>query len=68
MEFKRKPDETPEKLLKKFNRFIQQSGLLKLAKRKMFHEKEPTRRERREQAMREAKIKEIRRKKFESYY
>lgn len=67
IETKRKERERLEKLLRRFNRSVQQSGILSLARKKKFYEKEPSKREKREEAKRKSYIKELRRKRREGY-
>lgn len=52
IEVKRKGNERFESLLRRFNREIQQSGILTVAKKNRFFEKEPNRIMRRESAIR----------------
>jgi len=67
LEIKKKENERFERLLRRFNRNVQQSGLLSLARKKRFREPEPNKRERRISAIRKAKINELRRKRREGY-
>lgn len=67
LEIKKKENERFERLLRRFNRNVQQSGLLSLARKKRFRESEPNRRSRRISAIRKAKINELRRKRREGY-
>ncbi|PIP15609.1 MAG: hypothetical protein CO003_01720 [Candidatus Portnoybacteria bacterium CG_4_8_14_3_um_filter_44_15] len=56
IEVKRKEGETTRSLLRRFTRRIQQSGVLIRARKSRFLEKEKSRRERRESALRRNKI------------
>ncbi|PIZ69885.1 MAG: hypothetical protein COY10_00640 [Candidatus Portnoybacteria bacterium CG_4_10_14_0_2_um_filter_43_36] len=56
IEVKRKEGETTRSLLRRFTRRIQQSGILIRARKSRFLEKEKSRRERRESALRRNKI------------
>lgn len=67
LEIRKKNYEKPDRLLRRFNRSVQQSGILSMAKKKKYYEKEPSRGIRRKEAQREAVIKEIRRKRKEGY-
>ena len=67
MEIKRKNNESSERLLRRFNRSVQQSGLLSLVKKKKYFEREPSRNVKRKEAQREQMIKEFRRKRKEGY-
>lgn len=59
IEVRKKEDEKPEALLRRFNRIIQDSGLLRTIKETRFRTKPPTRRERRETAQRKAMIRRL---------
>lgn len=48
----RKQSESFESMMRRFNRKVQQSGTLTIAKKKQYREKEPTKREVREVAIR----------------
>jgi small subunit ribosomal protein S21 len=48
----RKPDESFENLLRRFNKRVQQSGVLPLAKRKQYFERPLSKRDQREIAIR----------------
>ncbi len=52
----KKGDERPEILIRRFNREVQQSGVLTVAKKKRYHEKEQNRNLRRESAIRRNSI------------
>ena len=52
IEVKKKGNERFESLLRRFNREIQQSGILTIAKKNRYFEKDPTRVMRRETAIR----------------
>ncbi len=56
---RKKEGERPEALLRRFNRVVQESGLLKTVKESRFYEKAPTRRARRDSAQRKIMIKKI---------
>ncbi|MCX6807044.1 MAG: 30S ribosomal protein S21 [Candidatus Berkelbacteria bacterium] len=59
IEVTKKDHEKPEALLRRFNRVVQESGLLKTVKEYRFYNKPPTRRERRESAQRKIMIKKL---------
>jgi ribosomal protein S21 len=61
IEVKKKGDEKFEILLRRFNREVQQSGILTTAKTKRFFEKDINRSQRRKSAVRRAQIKKIKR-------
>ena len=63
----RQNNEKFDRMLRRFNRSVQQSGILTLAKKKRFREPELTRRARRIDAIRQGKIREARRKRKEGY-
>ena len=67
LEIRKKENERFERLLRRFNRNVQQSGLLSMARRNRFREPEPNKRARRISAIRKAKINEVRRKRREGY-
>lgn len=56
IEVKRKNDERLEVLVRRFNREVQQSGVMSVAKKKRYFEKEQNRNLRRVSAIRKAKI------------
>lgn len=56
IEVKKKQGETTRSLLRRFSRRIQQSGVLIRARKSRFREKEKTKRERRDNALRRVKI------------
>lgn len=56
---RKKEGERPEALLRRFNRVVQESGLLKTVKENRFYEKPATRRARRDSAQRKIMIKKI---------
>ena len=56
IEVKKKQGETTRILLRRLSRRIQQSGVLIRARKERFHEKEKTKRERRESAVRRVKV------------
>ncbi|MCX6812810.1 MAG: 30S ribosomal protein S21 [Candidatus Berkelbacteria bacterium] len=59
IEIKRKGNERFESLLRRFNREIQQSGVLTLAKENRYFEKQPNRTMRRESATRRTERRKI---------
>ena len=61
IEVRRKSNERFDVMLRRFNREVQQSGVLTVAKKKRFFEKEPNRSMRRASAMRRAKIQTFKR-------
>jgi len=61
IEVKKKGDERFETLLRRFNREVQQSGILTVAKTKRFHEQEPNRLQRRKSAIRKSLIRQAKR-------
>jgi ribosomal protein S21 len=67
LEIKKKENERFERLLRRFNRTVQQSGLLTMARKRRFKEPEPNKRARRISAIRKRKIQELRRKRREGY-
>ena len=67
LEIRKKNRETSDRLLRRFNRSVQQSGLLSLVKEKKYHLRKPSKRVRRHDAQREVMIKEIRRRRKEGY-
>ena len=60
VEVKKKEGETPESLLRRFSKRVQQSGVLIRAKRKRFYESPKTKREKREDALRRKAVREKR--------
>jgi len=62
IEEKKEGNEPFSRLLRRFNRRIQSSGILTEARNKRYFEKKPTRRKRREAAKRRAEIKKQREK------
>lgn len=56
---RKKESERPEALLRRFNRMVQESGLLKTVKEGRFYAKPPTRRDRKESALRKNMIKKL---------
>lgn len=56
IEVKKRGNETTRSLLRRFFRVIQQSGVLIQARKVRFHERERSRRKRRESALRREKI------------
>lgn len=61
IEVRKKGDEKFEVLLRRFNREIQQSGILTLAKTKRFHEKDINRDQKRKSAIRKNIIRKLKR-------
>lgn len=61
IEVKRKGEERVDVLLRRFNREVQQSGVLTVAKTKRYFEKDTNRRERRESAIRKNELNKLRR-------
>lgn len=59
IEVKKKDRETPESLIRRFSRRVQQSGVLMQARRARFRADEKSKREMREGAMYKAKVKKI---------
>ena len=59
IEVKRKEKETPESLIRRFSRRVQQSGVLVHARKGRFRKDEKSRREMREGAMYKAKVKKV---------
>jgi len=59
IEVRKRQSEKPEALLRRFNRIVQESGLLKTVKECRFYLKPPTRKERREAAKRKAMLKRL---------
>ena len=67
MEIRKKDRESSDRLLRRFNRSVQQGGLLSLVKKKKYFEREPSKNVRRKDAQREKMIKDLRRKRREGY-
>lgn len=67
LKVEKKENEKFDRLLRRFNRSVQQSGILTLARKKRYREPVPNKRARRVDAIRQAKIREVRRKKKEGY-
>ncbi len=61
IEVRRKGEEKFEIMLRRFNREVQQSGILTVAKTKRFFEKELNRSERRKSAIRKSQIRKNKR-------
>lgn len=61
IEIKKKGDEKFEVMLRRFNREVQQSGVLTVAKGKRFFEQEPNRLKRRKSAIRKNSIRQAKR-------
>lgn len=59
IEVKKKDRETPESLIRRFSRRVQQSGVLMQARRARFRADEKSKREMRQGAMYKAKVKKI---------
>ena len=62
VEVKRKPNESIGSLLRRFNRFVQQSGVLVRAKKSQFREKHMTDRKEKNAAIMGLHLSELRRK------
>jgi len=67
LELKKKNREAPDRLLRRFNRSVQQSGILSLVKKKKYYQRGVSKAVRRKSAQRERIIKELRRKRKEGY-
>lgn len=61
IEVKRKGEERSDVLIRRFNREVQQSGILTVAKTKRFFEKDINRGERRKSAIRRSQINKLKR-------
>lgn len=61
IEVKRKGEEKFDVLLRRFNREVQQSGILTVAKTKRFFEKDANRGEKRKSAIRKSAIRKLKR-------
>ena len=61
IEVKRKGEERLDIMLRRFNREVQQSGILTVAKTKRFFEREPNRSQRRKSAIRKSFIRQAKR-------
>lgn len=62
IKIRRKRNEGLERLIRRFNRSVQLSGILTTARRKRFFEKEPNKFARRSSAQRRGVIQELKRK------
>ena len=60
----KKESESNESMLRRFNRIVQQSGLLTQAKEKKYHKKEISRVKRRMSAIRKASRRELRQQQY----
>ncbi|MSU75928.1 30S ribosomal protein S21 [Patescibacteria group bacterium] len=60
----RKDNESTENLIRRFNRKVIQSGVLSAARKNRFHQKDPNRRARRTEALRQEKRRQVRAKKM----
>ncbi|MEK7096427.1 MAG: 30S ribosomal protein S21 [Patescibacteria group bacterium] len=58
---KKKGEEKFDVMLRRFNREVQQSGVLTVAKTKRYHEQEPNRLQRRKSAIRKSAIRQSKR-------
>ncbi|HLC39178.1 MAG TPA: 30S ribosomal protein S21 [Patescibacteria group bacterium] len=67
LEVRSKNREPAEKLFRRFNRSVQQSGILSLVKKKKYYKKKVSKTVRRDEAKREQMVKELRRKRKEGY-
>ncbi len=61
IEVKRKGEERFDVMLRRFNREVQQSGILTVAKGKRFFERQPNRVQRRRSAIRKSAIRQLKR-------
>lgn len=61
IQVRKKQGERSEALLRRFNRVVQDSGLLRIIKESKFRTKPPSRRKRREEAKRKTIIKKLKR-------
>jgi len=62
VEVKRKPNESTGALLRRFSRFVQQSGVLLKAKSDKFHQKKPTERKEKMSAIMGTHLAELRKR------
>jgi len=62
VEVKRKPNESTGSLLRRFNRFVQQSGILLKAKNDQFRQKMPTKRKEKMAAIMGTHLAELRKR------
>ncbi len=60
----RKENESTENLVRRFNRRVLQSGVLSAARRNRFHQREPNRRARRTEALRQEHRRQARAKRM----
>lgn len=60
----RKENESTENLIRRFNRKVIQSGVLSAARKNRFHQKEPNRRARRTEALRQENRRQARAKRM----
>jgi len=67
LEVQRKNNENPDRMLRRFNRSVQQSGLLSTVKEKRFHSKPLSKTIQRQSAIRKEKVREVKRKKKEGW-
>jgi ribosomal protein S21 len=67
MYVQKKDNESTENLIRRFNRKVMQSGVLSLARKNRFHQPEPNRRARREDAIRQEQRKTARAKRMGWY-
>lgn len=63
----KKEGESTENLIRRFNRKVMQSGILPQARKKRFHQPKPTKRARREEAIRQERRKTARAKRMGWY-
>jgi ribosomal protein S21 len=61
IQVRKRQGERAELLLRRFNRAVQESGLLRIVKETKFYTKPPSKRERREEAKRKMMIKKLKR-------
>ncbi|MCD6422068.1 30S ribosomal protein S21 [bacterium] len=64
---KRQPQENSDQLLRRFLRTVQEEGILTMAKERMFHQKEPNKRARKESALRRLQLQQQKQKELRGY-
>jgi len=64
---KKNSQENSEQLLRRFLRSIQEEGVLTLAKERMFRQKEPNKRARKENTLRRLRLQQERQKELRGY-
>jgi ribosomal protein S21 len=67
IEATQKDGENADRLLRRFNRSVQQSGLLSIVKKKRFFERPVSKKIQRQSAIRKEVIREVKRQKKEGY-